>query len=280
MAAEHLDLARYRVGEAVAHLGVKNFTDEEERAAVELVLRGADPVDAVVEVVERSTIANEDAVLSSPEETKHADDAGRADTQGAESAAAGEQQTPAVPSHAPRAAPQRLQPPGTEPGGGKAQETGAAAEPAGPQRREVKPQPAAPRSAFADMATRIENARRGFIDTLVELAGISEAEAAAVTDFYLKKNRAKLDAVGGRITVKHGSYLDPDAIRRALTEARAQEPHTKPVAPAPAQETTADSSGKHWTAIGKTKDGHTLYEDENGVRSYVENGMWRLHSGW
>lgn len=272
VAAEHLDLARYRVGEAVAHLGIKNFTDEEERAAVELVLRGADPVDAVVEVVERSAIANEDAVLSSPQETEHADDAGRADTQGAESAAAGEQQTPAVPSPAPRAAPQRLQPPGAESGGGQAQETGAAAEPAGPQRREVKPQPAAPRSAFADMATRIENARRSFINTLVELAGISEAEAAAVTDFYLKKNMAKLDAVGGRITVKHGSYLDPDAIRRALKEAIEQRPSAKPAAPA-AQETTAGPSGKRWTAIGKNKDGHTLYEDENGVRSYVENGI-------
>lgn len=69
------------------------------------------------------------------------------------------------------------------------------------------------------VATRIENARRDFAEVLANLGGISAEEGAVLVDIYLKAKFAKLDAVAGRISVKHGGSLDRSFIRSALQAA-------------------------------------------------------------
>jgi len=71
-------------------------------------------------------------------------------------------------------------------------------------------------NAFEAIATRQHNAIENFVRTLVELSGCSEAQARDVTHLYLRSKWAKLDSVGGRISVKHGAYLDTRAINRAI----------------------------------------------------------------
>lgn len=70
------------------------------------------------------------------------------------------------------------------------------------------------------MAERIESARRDFAANLRQLGGIDIADAAKVRDYYLKERIAKLDAVSGRITVKHGAFLDREVIQRAVNLAK------------------------------------------------------------
>lgn len=67
-----------------------------------------------------------------------------------------------------------------------------------------------------DMLHRIENGHQAFIERLQDLGQISRADAIKVKEFYLKNRLAKLDAGIGRISVKHGAYLDRDVIRRAV----------------------------------------------------------------
>lgn len=66
-----------------------------------------------------------------------------------------------------------------------------------------------------DIAQRIVNAENNFVQTLIEQGDISRSQAEKVMSFYLKNKLAKMDAVIGRISVKHGAYLDKDVIRRA-----------------------------------------------------------------
>lgn len=66
-----------------------------------------------------------------------------------------------------------------------------------------------------DTAQRIVNAHLGFVETLERCGNITEKQAISVKDYYLKNKLAKLDAVSGRITVKHGAFLDADVIQRA-----------------------------------------------------------------
>jgi hypothetical protein len=63
------------------------------------------------------------------------------------------------------------------------------------------------------------NAENGFVDNLMQLGSITRADAVKVLGVYRKLKIVKMDAVGGRMTVKHGSYLDRDVIQRALRQA-------------------------------------------------------------
>ncbi len=69
------------------------------------------------------------------------------------------------------------------------------------------------------MFTRIENAHEGFTETLMHWGGISKADALKVKSFYLKNKIAKLDTGIGRISVKHGVYLEKSVIKDAVTMA-------------------------------------------------------------
>jgi len=71
------------------------------------------------------------------------------------------------------------------------------------------------RPGIKAMAERIIAAEDNFTETLMALGGISKPTAAKVCQFYLKNKLAKVDAVMGRINVKHGAFLDARAIQRA-----------------------------------------------------------------
>lgn len=71
-------------------------------------------------------------------------------------------------------------------------------------------------SPFKTIAERMDHAEREFAQTLATLGGCSIEEGRAVCRLYLKHKLAKMDAVMGRIGVKHGAYLDRSAIRNAI----------------------------------------------------------------
>jgi len=66
------------------------------------------------------------------------------------------------------------------------------------------------------VAERIVRAHIDFIETLMNLSNISREDAVKVKDLYLKNKIAKCDAVIGRISVKHGAFLDKEVILRAV----------------------------------------------------------------
>lgn len=74
---------------------------------------------------------------------------------------------------------------------------------------------------FEKIAQRIVNAEDNMITVLVERGGITEADASLVFRLYRKHRLIKLDAVGGRYSVKHGAYLDAQAIKNAVQMAKA-----------------------------------------------------------
>jgi len=67
-----------------------------------------------------------------------------------------------------------------------------------------------------NMAQRMVNAEEGFLQVLMDLGGINKSEAMKVLGVFRKAKVLKMDPVGGRMSVKHGAYLNPDVIKRAL----------------------------------------------------------------
>lgn len=66
------------------------------------------------------------------------------------------------------------------------------------------------------MATRIAQAEADFLSLLMEFGGLAtDAEARAALATFRKVRAIKLDAVNGRVNVKHGAFLERDVIRRA-----------------------------------------------------------------
>lgn len=65
------------------------------------------------------------------------------------------------------------------------------------------------------IAQRIVNAENVFIEMIQE-RGFTRAEAEKAMRTMLKLKVAKLDPISGRINVKHGAFLDPEAIRNAV----------------------------------------------------------------
>lgn len=76
------------------------------------------------------------------------------------------------------------------------------------------------RSGVSPMVIRRENARTRLVTCLTALADITAEEARKVAAHYLKIRVAKLDAVTGQFTVKHGAFLDKDTILRAVALAK------------------------------------------------------------
>ena len=69
------------------------------------------------------------------------------------------------------------------------------------------------------LVTRRDNAYQSLVDTLAEYGAGEHAESVAA--FYLKERIATLDPVMGQFKIKHGAYLEPDVIDRAVTVALA-----------------------------------------------------------
>lgn len=75
---------------------------------------------------------------------------------------------------------------------------------------------AAIREALAPVFARVDQAYVNFATLLTEIAGLDQDTAKRLTQFYVKKKLAKVDTGIGRINVKHGGYLDKEAIGRAV----------------------------------------------------------------
>ena len=71
-------------------------------------------------------------------------------------------------------------------------------------------------SPFEAIAQRMVNAQLNFIGIVRERTSCTEAEAVKAFETLKKLRLIKLDAVGGRYTVKHGVYLEPDVLRNAM----------------------------------------------------------------
>ena len=69
--------------------------------------------------------------------------------------------------------------------------------------------------SFQDMASRADNAVINWRDMLAEL-GFTQDEADAILALYKRENLVKLDWGIGRYKIKHGAFLEPDVLRRAL----------------------------------------------------------------
>jgi len=68
---------------------------------------------------------------------------------------------------------------------------------------------------FKAVAQRMVNAERTMIETLMNIANLTEAEARKAFVMLRKVKALKLDAVSGRYLVTHGTFMEPDVIRRA-----------------------------------------------------------------
>lgn len=65
------------------------------------------------------------------------------------------------------------------------------------------------------VAQRMVNAENNFLQLVME-KGFSREEAIKIMQTYLKLKVAKLDAVNGVISLKHGAYWESDTLRNAL----------------------------------------------------------------
>ena len=78
---------------------------------------------------------------------------------------------------------------------------------------------AAHKNPFEAIAQRTVNAEDAFIEMLGNMHNYSSVDAAKILRVYRKLKCVKLDAVGGRYTVKHGAFLDREVCDRALAHA-------------------------------------------------------------
>lgn len=70
---------------------------------------------------------------------------------------------------------------------------------------------------FRAIAKRIVAAENDFLETLQSFGDIPRSDAIKVLSVYRKLKLVKIDPVGGRLTVKHGSFLDRDVINNAIS---------------------------------------------------------------
>ena len=75
------------------------------------------------------------------------------------------------------------------------------------------------KASIAALVTRKENAYRSLVDTLAERGAGEHAERVAA--LYLKERIVTLDPAIGQFKIKHGAFLEPDVIERAVTAALA-----------------------------------------------------------
>lgn len=66
------------------------------------------------------------------------------------------------------------------------------------------------------IAQRLVNTEKIFIDTIQEKVDCTEKEALKVLKIYKKEKIVKFDAVGGRPIFKHGVFLENDVIKNAI----------------------------------------------------------------
>lgn len=72
--------------------------------------------------------------------------------------------------------------------------------------------------SFKDMAQRLVNAEKRFIDSVVEQFGFSKEDAAKALFIYKKHKIVKLDPVDGSFKIKAGVFWEADVIKNAIDE--------------------------------------------------------------
>ena len=87
---------------------------------------------------------------------------------------------------------------------------------AGNLREQIKTAMSYAAKGNSNTAQRMINAESKFAESLMERAGISKEDAYKAIAGFRKAKVLKMDAVGGHMTVKHGAYLEPDVIKRAI----------------------------------------------------------------
>ena len=81
-----------------------------------------------------------------------------------------------------------------------------------------KPKATATKSTrvFDDMATRMAGAEENWVESMDEGADLGRGDALLLLAVYKKLKAVKYVAALGRYDVKHGGFLDRDAMGRAL----------------------------------------------------------------
>jgi len=96
------------------------------------------------------------------------------------------------------------------------------------------------------IVARIQHAKERFDEALMTMAGITKEQAQRVTQYYLDKKLATMDAAIGQVKVKHGGYLDKDVILNAVKE-------TEPKQAAPTRDDLERMGVKHCGKIEITE---------------------------
>ena len=72
------------------------------------------------------------------------------------------------------------------------------------------------KQGFKNIAIRMENGERNFLEVLMKLGGITMSEAEKVLSVYRKFKLVKFSITDGVIKVNHGAILDRDVILNAV----------------------------------------------------------------
>ena len=72
------------------------------------------------------------------------------------------------------------------------------------------------KQSFRDMAQRIFNADAEFVDSVKEQFGFTDKQANKILTVYIKVKAVKLDPIGGRYNLTHGSFWEAEPMRRAI----------------------------------------------------------------
>ena len=78
------------------------------------------------------------------------------------------------------------------------------------------------KSAFRDIAQRIENAESSFIADAQEQFGFTSEEATKILRIYKKEKIVKVDPVMGVARVSHGIFWEKETMQNALKVANGQ----------------------------------------------------------
>ncbi len=66
------------------------------------------------------------------------------------------------------------------------------------------------------VAQRIENAYVAMQDSMMNIAGISRSDASKAIETLKQVKAIKVNIRSGKFDVKHGAFMEPDVIRRAV----------------------------------------------------------------
>lgn len=76
----------------------------------------------------------------------------------------------------------------------------------------INPALAYAETGLRNTAARIDSAYADFAELLQSIVPMPAAEARELAAVYVKAKLAKVDSVNGRISVRHGAYLEADCV--------------------------------------------------------------------